>query len=540
MDFEEYLADFRFSPSQISILLPDGQEGLADSFQGELIDAIHALQGKIDTHRDAYGEGQDEKRQKTMLDALYEEGVIPTYSFPKDVVSTYIEDPRGMIVYRPERGLDVAISEYAPGRTIVVDKRTYQIGGIYAHSEGANPFKPAEPYFKDSNYRKELKRCTKCEWFGFTGDMAGDTCPFCASSDIEDMLPMLRPWGFSPVNGDPIPPASVDVKYTSSEKPLYSSLPDDTMDPVRGCVHMRIATRPNQRIIMLNEGSIFEGVRQGFMVCEKCGAAAPGNVPSVLNNIKRPGNRISQPCKHTHRNVNLGYDFITDMMVLEITLPKNAIEIETPDAVLWRTRAATTLAETMRLSTSRILDIEFTDIQAGYRTRHTEENLYLDVYLYDSLSSGAGYSSRIAECMDDLLMEVRATLENCDCQSACFNCLKHYRNQYQQDRLDRHAAKQLLDWCVSGTLPSPPSLYEIGQYFGSIDKLLREDAVTYSLDSQQNSVELRHGNLAMQCVVHAAMEKVMEEPQTIYITTEALKDAKPFAIDVIRSALGLH
>ena len=538
--FEEYLADFQLSPSQVSILLPNGQEGLTDSFRSNLIDALHELQGKIDAHGDAYGEGQDEKRQKTMLDALYEEGIIPTYSFPKDVVSTYIEDPKGTIVYRPERGLNVAISEYAPGRTIVVDKQTYQIGGIYVHSEKGNLFKPAESYFKDSNFRKELKRCTKCEWFGFTSDMVGDSCPFCASSDIEDMLPMLRPWGFSPVNGDPIPPASVEVKYTSSEKPLYSSLPDDTMDPVKGCVYLRKATRSNQRIIMLNEGSIFEGVRQGFMVCEKCGAAAPGNVPSVLNNIKRPGNRVSQPCKHAHRNVNLGYDFITDMMVLEITLPKNIIEIETPDAILWRTRAATTLAEALRLSTSRILDIEFTDIQAGYRTRYTEENLYLDVYLYDSLSSGAGYSSRIAECLEDLLIEVRATLESCDCQSACYNCIKHYQNQYLQDRLDRHAAKQLLDWCILGALPSSPSPHEIDQYFASIDRLLREDAITFSLDSQQNYVELKHRDIAMCCVIHAAMKKVMEEPQTIYITTEAIKDAKPFAIDIIRKALGLH
>ena len=64
------------------------------------------------------------QQKKSLLDALYEEGIIPTYSFPKNVVSTYISDYNGNILYQVERGLDVAISEYAPGRAIVVDKQT--------------------------------------------------------------------------------------------------------------------------------------------------------------------------------------------------------------------------------------------------------------------------------------------------------------------------------------------------------------------------------------------------------------------------------
>ena len=57
--------------------------------------------------------------------------IIPTYSFPKNVVSTYISDYNGKVIYEVDRGLDIAIGEYAPGRAIVVDKQTYQIGGLY-------------------------------------------------------------------------------------------------------------------------------------------------------------------------------------------------------------------------------------------------------------------------------------------------------------------------------------------------------------------------------------------------------------------------
>lgn len=65
------------------------------------------------------------------MDALYEGGIIPTYLFLKNVVSAFISDVNGRVRYQVGRGLDVAISEYAPGRAIVVDKTTYQIGGLY-------------------------------------------------------------------------------------------------------------------------------------------------------------------------------------------------------------------------------------------------------------------------------------------------------------------------------------------------------------------------------------------------------------------------
>ena len=539
---ESFLLSFSMSRDQLSILLPKEYDGLFNGFRSGLIDSLNDLAEKVTTHKDAYGDGLEEKHQKTLLDALYEEGVIPTYSFPKDVVSTYIENERGIIEYQPERGLDIAISEYAPGRTIVVDKKTYQIGGLYKHisAKAGNLFEPAKAYIEDPNYCKKLKRCTHCDWFGFADEMKSNQCPFCSSDDLIDMLPMVRPWGFSPVNGEPIPPEAVDLQYTSSETPLYSSLPNDNMDFVEGCTNIRVAKRANQRIIMINEGGTVGGEHQGFMICSKCGAAAPGSEANVLNKIHRPGNQIKAPCKHTPINANLGYDFVTDMLVLEIPLPKFKIEVDTADSILWRTRAATTLAEALRLTASRILDIEFTDIQAGYRTRYAEDALYLDIYLYDSLSSGAGYSSRIADYTCELLQNTLTFLSECNCDKACNNCLKHYRNQYLQNNLDRFAALQLLGWGMRELLPEKPAKKDKEQYFNSINRLLHEEGIRTTYNAVEDTVSLSHGIIEKECVVYAAMKKLPHDPQKIYITEEALTDAKPFAIDIIKEALGLH
>lgn len=90
------------------------------------------MKNRRDEHPELFGvESSNNKNTKSLLDALYEEGIIPTYSFPKNIVSTYITDENGRVRYEISRGLDVAIGEYAPGRAIVVDKQTYQIGGLY-------------------------------------------------------------------------------------------------------------------------------------------------------------------------------------------------------------------------------------------------------------------------------------------------------------------------------------------------------------------------------------------------------------------------
>ena len=61
-----------------------------------------------------------------MLDVLLSKGVFPTYSFPRNVVGFNIDSRDGQsLEQRPDRGLNIAISEYAPGKIIVVNKKTY-------------------------------------------------------------------------------------------------------------------------------------------------------------------------------------------------------------------------------------------------------------------------------------------------------------------------------------------------------------------------------------------------------------------------------
>lgn len=432
--------------------------------------------------------------------------------------------------------MDVAIGEYAPGRAIVVDKTTYQIGGLYypgGERSERIAASPARSFINDASYRKTIRTCGQCGWFGLEEDNH-EACPFCGNSVLTNMLPMLRPWGFAPRNATSIETAQLNEEYTATQQPLYSTLPDaDDVTDVDGCANIRMAVRPNQRIIMLNKGV----GGKGFTICCDCGAAMPGDDPVVLKDILRPyRSKFNKTrCRHTDTdNVNLGYDFVTDMLVLEFALDRQLIDIN-PQRNSWLNRAGQSLAEALRLAACQELDIEFTELVTGYRVRHNQNGDFVDVYLYDSLSSGAGYAVSIESSIQKLLTKTRELLAGCSCDSACHKCLKHYRNQYIHSVLDRKAALDLLNWGETGirasALPDKNQQYLLQ----SLEQILQISGVHIDVKHDPVWAEGRYSKKKV--VVYPAMWTKPVKENTIFVSDAHLKYAKPYALKTILDSL---
>lgn len=531
-EFMDYLQDFKIPRK--SALVPANAVLDMDAFRNEFAESLKNLKEKRNAHPEQFEaiSNASANKQKTLLDALYKEGIIPTYSFPKNVVSTYISDMNGILRYEVDRGLDIAISEYAPGRSIVVDKQTYQIGGMYSPGSDrvyGQAATPARAYMDDANYLKNILTCPDCGWFGLA-DERPDACPFCGNRALEEGRQMLRPLGFAPKNAEAVPDAQLEEEYSSVQPPLYSTLPDaEDIQPISGCKNIRMASRTNQRIIMVNQGL----GNKGFMVCPDCGAAMPGYNEKTLDGVLRPykSKYARKPCNHRNaRNVNIGYDFITDMLVLEIKLDEQKMDIHRTDNP-WLTRAAQSLAEAFRLAASKELDVEFTELVTGYRIRTNNAGAFVDVYLYDNLSSGAGYAVSVADNIETLLNRIHELLASCNCGNACHKCLKHYRNQYVHGLLDRFAALELLDWGVNGELADSLTVEGQKALLFPLESILRVSGCTLLVTN--NEIVAKHRGREAKLVVCPAMWKEPREDGTIYVSDAYIKYAKPYAVQKI-------
>jgi hypothetical protein len=210
---------------------------------------------------------------------------------------------------------------------------------------------------------------------------------------------------------------------------------------------------------------------QGFWMCDHCGsthseapAAAPHERPYRIEftfNQAKPPNL----CSGTFHNVFLGHIFKTDLLLLRTTLVP-PMAIYTNNGVVLRALedALYSISEALRLAASRHpqLDLDPSEFGSGFRIVPTSngQQLHLDIYLYDTLSGGAGYAELAGRFFDEIIADVLTLLEKCpaQCDQSCEGCLRHYHNQHLKDRLDRFVGAQLLRYALSGQPPAeaPP------------------------------------------------------------------------------------
>ena len=68
----------------------------------------------------------------------------------------------------------------------------------------------------------------------------------------------------------------------------------------------------------------------------------------------------------------MGYDFITDMLVLEFSLDEKKLNIRSPKENLWLGRVAQSIAEAFRFVTSKELDVDFSELITEWRFKRIQ------------------------------------------------------------------------------------------------------------------------------------------------------------------------
>lgn len=413
-----------------------------------------------------------------LLSFLFAHGVLPSYAFPTSLSSFVVEQfknragqRRVAVKERPQLALAQALSEYAPGRLVVIDKITYRVGGVAA-SVSATVKDRARPLFET-----RLSSYVYCENCAYVQDSAvsgvrttsanGATadCPVCRQPRMrrEDML---TPEVFHPEGGTAIDDDDRDQEFTYATTAQFPTpIGTDTLSGWRAVGERARATHAgDQELVIVNKGKA--GDDAGFEVCEKCGDARPADdARSGRGRHQRPyfvewGRQgESGKCDGAYRRVFLGTTFKSDLLVLRTPMPS---EFGT-DLGQSVTRGALedalrTLAEALVLIASRHLDIDPVEFSAGFRVvpgLEPGEELLADVYLFDTLAGGAGYADQVGQDLEEVLRRTLRELKSCpaDCDRSCYNCLRHYRNQFWHEHLDRHLAASLLQFALDGVPP---------------------------------------------------------------------------------------
>lgn len=514
--FLQELESFSLSAEEVDTLVPAGMTVNLDDLKSKIREEVISLCSSFEERPEAYVSASSDKL-KSLLDCLLESSVLPTYSFPRNVIGFEIEDTLygKKLTQKPERPLDIAISDYAPGREIVIDKKSYISGGIYTHSAKYaktedHRMNPAKSYFESVDYRRSVLFCDEksCGWFGMEEDLGeGGACPFCGGLNLS-RHEFLRPWGFAPRNGDDCESAGAEADNSYAQPPIYSATPSEQM--VETSLHsLKYSNRHDCTLLIVNQGP----ENTGFDICSKCGAAIPSIERQSWRNRVRPpyakdcqGKRPS--CHHSFvENMVLGDTFNTDLVIFESRL--DATEVCTEYGNPWLRRASKTLAEAVRLAAVSILDVDAAELCVGSRRRFDGDETVVDLYLFDSLSSGAGYSSLLAnEKMIGRIMEgARALLADCTCESSCLSCLRHFGNKAAHRDLDRFAAIDLLDYITKGTMRA--SVRRDGKaLFGPLEEALAQEGATCSYEIDELKATLHGTSLTVRAIPDMANKKV--------------------------------
>ena len=496
-------------PQEVS---PQDRDLLLSAFVHDCLDAIDDAIGSApsgidpsdeadDSIESEYQPEEDEENPQQQaantdkfLDRLLYCGKLPRYAFPTDVATFHVFDTnrstrfRPIMRFAPQQGLSVALSQYAPGKQVWISGKCYTSSAIYS----------VDP--NDRFAAWDSKRIyMECDICGFANTYAvGQVqrhetrdCPACGGEQtFGPGRYWLRPPGFAhPVDAEEVtsPDDIPETSYATRAK-LTMDTPDDT--DAWTVVNERLRVLPSRKhLLVSNTGP----KKDGYTYCTKCGrieaTAANSHELHGAHLKPYPDDDDKRNCDGINptRHLVLGTDFITDIALfsLQVDPPMSLKPGHTSTLVALRT-----VSEALAAAACQLLELEPNELMAEFRPALTPAGttgLEAEVFLYDTLPGGAGFSTQLPESPVELFQVALDLLANCEecCDASCYRCLRSFKNKLEHRLLDRHVGAQLLRYLIDGQLAdfSPSRL-------ASSTDLLRNDLERQCVDGTRFELDV--------------------------------------------------
>jgi hypothetical protein len=120
--------------------------------------------------------------------------------------------------------------------------------------------------------------------------------------------------------------------------------------------------------------------------------------------------------------------------------------------------ALRTASEALAKAACQLLDIEAGELMAEFRPALTPagaNGFEAEIFLYDTLPGGAGFSSQLADQGAELFQRALRLMKTCpeNCDASCYRCLRSFKNKFEHNLLDRHVGAELFEYLLDGELP---------------------------------------------------------------------------------------
>ena len=270
-----------------------------------------------------------------------------------------------------------------------------------------------EPFYEDG--QKEIRDCEACRSAGSFGPAKR----------------WFRPPGFAhPIDREPVTRADelIESAYATRAK-LVMQTPSDNKAWLE--INGRIRAFPTRDFLLVSNSGP-DG--DGYHYCTACGRIESAKDPelNLFQAHERPFlSKETEPCPGiTASRIVLGTDFVTDVSLFSLSLspPFRLRPGNTETNVALRT-----VCEAVAKAACRMLEIEAGEILAEYRpalTQRGADGTDVEIFIYDTLSGGAGFSTQLAHRAAELFESALKVLAECPegCDASCSRCLRSLRS----------------------------------------------------------------------------------------------------------------
>lgn len=334
----------------------------------------------------------------------------------------------------------IALTDYAPGRELVMDKKLVKCTSLVIEGDTADMWL--------------VRKCSTCgnykhvdvigqqvrplqermeHWQELQGAEACGACGQAFDGGQAKLLYMIRPDGFSTILTEPLGRAR--IRQANDPQRFYvkvDHLGDAATQTWAASMALQRAWYRNSQLLVVNEGPVDSEQRAGFTVCFRCwrgdlrGQRGPHHVPT-WGGRGHPG-LLHEVCLRT--------ELPTDTLVFSFNLAPNLQQL---DECRW-------LAAGFALIEGAVRSYQLVRDHLDCAVTHHEGARRL--VLFDNVPGGAAIVRRIADGdMEAWLREAYSVVNNCSgCapDRCCPRCLQARGNAHMHDKMQRQWAADFI------------------------------------------------------------------------------------------------